>query len=216
MKLIVFGASGASGRLVVESALAAGHVVTAFVRDAKRLPHSHPCLHRIEGDAMDASAVAAAVPGHDAVLCALGTMPDSSADSGRRQPGVPVCSEGTKNMLAAMAACGCRRIVVESSVSVGDSYGTARWGAGFIIRWALRQVMADKALQEAAVRASACDWTLLRPVRLTHAPAKGGLKAGTDLRWSIASTATRADVAHYMVQVLTDRDSYRKAFTLRH
>lgn len=215
MKVIVFGATGATGRLVVEAALAAGHAVTAFVRDSKRLPTTHARLRWVEGDVMDGASVAAAMPGHDAVICALGTMPEGKADSARRQPGIPVCSVGTRHILEAMDACGCQRLVVESSASVGDSYAAGVLGAGFIVRLALRQVMADKELQEAAIRASACDWTIVRPVKLTHAPAKGSLKAGADLRWNIASSATRADVAIHMVQILADSSTYQKAITLK-
>lgn len=63
--------------------------------------------------------------------------------------------------------------------------------------------------------ASACNWTIVRPVKLSHAPAKGSLKAGADLRWNIASSATRADVADFMVRILTDSSTYRQAITLR-
>ncbi|WP_249148054.1 hypothetical protein [Bradyrhizobium sp. AUGA SZCCT0177] len=37
----------------------------------------------------------------------------------------------------------------------------------------------------------------------------------TDLRWNITSTATRADVAEYMVKILDDRATYKKAITVR-
>jgi putative NADH-flavin reductase len=215
MKLIVFGATGATGRLFTESALAAEHSVTAFVRNSKRLPISHSSLRIIEGDVMDPASVASALPGHEASICALGTMPEGKGDSARRQPGVPVCSIGTKNILDAMDSCGCRRILVESSASVGDSFFTGFLGAGLIVRLALRQVMADKELQEAAITSSTCDWTILRPVKLTNATAKGKLRSGIDLRWSIASRVTRADVANYMVKILTDGSTYRKAITLK-
>ena len=215
MNVIVFGASGATGRLAVESALSAGHSVAAFVRDSKRLPLTHPRLRLIEGEVMDPASVASALAGQQAVLCTLGNFPEGKEDSERKQPGVPVCSVGTKNILAAMDASGCRRLVVQSSVSVGDSYGTARLGAGFIIRLLLKQVMADRELQEAATMASDCDWTIVRPVKMSNKSAKGSMKAGVALRWIIASTATRADVAHYMVKLIADRDSYRKALTLK-
>lgn len=215
MNVIVFGATGATGRLIVESALSAGHSVTAFVRDSTRLTMTHPRLRACEGDAMDRSSVRLAIPGHDAAICALGTMPDGKDDRARRQPRVPVCSVGTKNILDAMHSCGCRRLLVESSVSVGDSYATGILGAGFIVRLVLEQVMADKELQEASTRASSCNWTILRPAKLTNGPAKGTLKSGVDLRWSIASTATRADVARFMVDILSDSSTYRQALTLR-
>lgn len=214
MNVLVFGATGATGRLVVEYALAAGHSVTAFVRDPGRMPLTHAKLRMVEGDAFDAASVASALRGSEAVLCTLGTMPEARGDRVRRQPDVPVCSVGTRNILAALPPTG-GRLIVESSAGVGDSYGKGFLGAGFVVRRLLEKVMADKEVQEAAVRASACDWTILRPVRLTNEPARGHLKADPDLRWNLASRATRADVASYMVNILTDRETYRKAITLR-
>ncbi|MEP7281739.1 MAG: NAD(P)H-binding protein [Rubrivivax sp.] len=214
MNILVLGATGATGRLVVESALAAGHGVAAFVREPMRMRLTHSNLRVVQGDAMDRAAVAAAVRGADAVICALGTMPEAKPDRARRQPTVPVCSVGTTNILAALPPAG-GRLIVLSSVSVGDSYGAGILGAGLIVRLALRQVMADKEEQEAAVKASACDWTILRPVKLTNKPPRGHLKSGTDLRWNITSTATRADVVDYMLRILADRQTYSKAITLR-
>ena len=216
MNVVVFGPTGSTGRLVVESALSAGHVVTAFVRDPKRLPLTHPNLRIVKGDAMDPASVASAVQGADAdaVICTLGVKPQAKEDLGRRQPSVPVCSVGTKNILAAMRP-GRGRLIVESSVSVGESYHTGSFGAGFIVKLALKEVMADKEEQEAAVRESDCDWTIVRPATLTFKRARGNLKAGTDLRWNITSTATRADVAEYLVKILDDPATYKKAITVR-
>jgi uncharacterized protein YbjT (DUF2867 family) len=215
MNVVVFGPTGSTGRLVVEFALAAGHVVTAFARDPKRMPLTHPNLRIVKGDAMDPASVASAVQGQDAVICTLGVKPQAKDDLGRRQPGVPVCSVGTKNILAAMPLGRGRRLIVESSVSVGESYHTGSFGAGFLVKLALKEVMADKEEQEAAVRESDCDWTIVRPATLTFKRARGNLKAGTDLRWNITSTATRADVAEYMVKILDDPATYKKAITVR-
>ena len=214
MNVVVFGATGSTGRLVVEFALSTGHVVTAFVRDPKRMPLTHPNLRIVKGDAMDPGSVASAVQGADAIICALGMIPQAKEDLGRRQPGVPVCSVGTKNILAAMPP-GRGRLIVESSVSVGESYHTGSFGAGFLVKLALRKVMADKEAQEAAVRESDCDWTIVRPATLTFKRARENLKAGTDLRWNITSTATRADVAEYLVKILDDPTTYKKAITVR-
>jgi uncharacterized protein YbjT (DUF2867 family) len=215
MNVVVFGPTGSTGRLVVEFALAAGHVVTAFARDPKRMPLTHANLRIVKGDAMDPASVASAVQGQDAVICTLGVKPQAKDDLGRRQPGVPVCSVGTKNILAAMPLGRGRRLIVESSVSVGESYHTGSFGAGFLVKLALKEVMADKEEQEAAVRESDCDWTIVRPATLTFKRARGNLKAGTDLRWNITSTATRADVAEYMVKILDDPATYKKAITVR-
>ena len=175
MNVVVFGATGSTGRLVVASALSAGHVVTAFVRDPKRISLAHPDLRIVKGDAMDPASVASAVQGADAVICTLGVIPQAKEDLGRRQLGVPVCSVGTRNILAAMPQ-GRGRLIVESSVSIGESYRTGSFGAGFIVKLALKDVMADKEKQESAVRESDCDWTIVRPATLTNKPARGNLK----------------------------------------
>ena len=214
MNVVVFGPTGSTGRLVLEFALSAGHFVTAFARDPKRMSFTHPNLRIVKGDAMDAASVASAVQGTDAVICALGVIPQAKYDLDRRQRGVPVCSVGTKNILAAMTP-GRGRLIVESSVSVGESYHTGSFGAGFMVKLALKEVMADKEKQEAAVRESDCNWTIVRPATLTFKRARGNLKAATDLRWNIASTATRADVATYMVRILDDPTTFRKAITVR-
>ncbi|MET3930245.1 uncharacterized protein YbjT (DUF2867 family) [Lysobacter sp. OAE881] len=214
MNVVVFGATGSTGRLAVEAALSAGHVVTAFARDPVRMRASHPFLRVVKGDVMDPASVAPAVRSADAIICALGAIPRAKDDRWRRQPGVPVCSVGTANILAAMPQDR-GRLIVQSSVSVGDSYATGRFGAGFLVKLALKEVMADKEKQEALVRASGCDWTIVRPATLTFKPARGDLKVGTDLRWSILSTATRADVANYMVGILDSPTTHGLALTLR-
>jgi len=78
MRLLAFGASGPLGRAITDAALAAGHQVTAFVRTPGRLG-GHPGLREVTGDVLDAESVAAAVPGHDAVVSALGHSRPSPA-----------------------------------------------------------------------------------------------------------------------------------------
>ena len=79
MKLLVFGASGGTGRQLVERALAQGHQVTAFVRDPAKLPLTHQNLRVAQGDALRYDTVEPAVAGQDAVLSALGVRPPVSA-----------------------------------------------------------------------------------------------------------------------------------------
>jgi uncharacterized protein YbjT (DUF2867 family) len=215
MKLLIFGATGATGRHLVRSALEQGHQVTAFVRDPGRLGLTHPALGCVVGDVMIAPSVEASLPGHDAVLCALGVFPEGRENAARCQRGVPVCSVGTRHILAAMASSGCRRIVVETAAGVGSSRQAGRFGTGLLGRALLRDIMADKELQETAIRGSGLDWTIIRPPRLTNGPATGKLEAGEHLPWSLLSRASRADVADFMLGVLEDRATVHKALTVR-
>lgn len=213
MRILVIGASGGTGRLLVGQALAAGHQVTAFVRDPARLPLTHASLRLVVGDAMRPGSIDPAVAGHDAVLCTLGAKPEG-VDRQRGQPGVPVCSVGTRHLIEAMQSAGVRRLVVESSAPCGESAATGRWPAPWVVRTVLREVMADKEVQEAAVRASGLDWTIVRPVKMHDGPRTDRVQVGAGVRWGLASTVSRADVAAVMLQTVTDAGTIGTALTV--
>jgi len=73
VKLLVFGATGGTGRCLVQQALAQGHTVTAFAREPAKFHLVGDNLRVVRGDILQADSVEAAVAGHDAVLSALGT-----------------------------------------------------------------------------------------------------------------------------------------------
>jgi uncharacterized protein YbjT (DUF2867 family) len=213
MHILVVGASGGTGRLLVSQALDAGHVVTAFVRDAARLPLTHAALRVAVGDAMHRDSFGPFMAGQDAILCTLGAKPEGD-DAHRGQPGVPVCSVGTRHLIEAMRSAGMRRLVVESSAPCGESAATGRWPAPWIVRTVLREVMADKEIQEAAVRASGLDWTIIRPVKMTNGPRTDRVRVGADLRWGITSKVSRADVAAVMLRTVAAGDTIGAALTV--
>src|SRR5918995_2603599 len=107
MRLIVFGANGPTGRLLCDRALAADAQVVAVTRRPAAFPREHEGLSVVRADVLDAAAVDAAVAGGDAVLSTLG-VPYS------RQP-ITTYSQGTANIVAAMARHDLRRIAVVSS-----------------------------------------------------------------------------------------------------
>src|SRR5688572_18093218 len=108
MKIVVFGASGQTGRLLVEQALAAGHEVTALVRDPSKLAVRHERLRVLQGDVQDAGAVAGAVAGQDAVLSALGPA----------GPAFTSMTLGARHILAAIEQHGVRRLVTLTGAGV--------------------------------------------------------------------------------------------------
>jgi len=61
-----------------------------------------------------------------------------------------------------------RRVVVETSACVGSSRRTGRFAAGHIVHFILRDVMNDKERQEAFIRNSTLEWTIVRPARLSN------------------------------------------------
>ena len=198
MKLIIFGATGTVGRLLVEQALSQGHRVTAFARRPSALKLGHRDLTRQAGDVLDSGAVADAVQGHDAVLIALG--------AGRKGT---VRAVGTKHIVEAMARHGVRRLVCQSTLGVGDSRAALNFfWKRIMFGLLLREAYADHEAQEALVRQSGLDWIIVRPAAFTDGPATSACKHGfPPTEKNLKLKISRADVADFMLRQLTD-DTY--------
>jgi putative NADH-flavin reductase len=204
MKLLVFGATGGTGRQCVDQALAQGHQVTAFVRQPAALAVQHPDLTIIQGDITDQDAVQRAIPGHDVVISALGT-----------RGGPAVLPEGTRNILAAMEQAGIRRSLWVSSFGVGDSQQQMGWIARtVIVNLFLKNAIAEKEIQERYIRESAGDWIIARPGGLTDGPLTGTYRVTGPGDKVGRPSISRADVADFLLKNLTDPSSVRRAIGL--
>lgn len=197
MKLLIFGSTGKTGRELVRQALDAGFEVTAFARNPQKMEIRHDRLIVVKGDITDADSINVAVPSHDAVLSALGS------------PGLgksTELSDGTRRIIASMESSGVKRFIFESTVGVGDSSGHAtvfaRW---FFFPVVIRNILADKEVQERIIRESSLDWTIVRPGRLTNGPKRGIYREGDAINGTaVATSISRADVAEFMLRQVTD------------
>lgn len=205
MNLALFGATGRTGRCLLEQALAAGHRVTAFARRPERLPTGQPMLTVVAGDVLDPAAVDRAVRGQDAVLSALGIRPWTRE---------PVLIEGTRHILTAMERHGVPRFICESSFGVGDSKEQAGWFTCFMIGLLMGRLFRQKELQESLIRQSRVDWIIVRPARLINGSRRGRYRAAEQLRPGLFGSISRADVAEFMLKQLTDDTWLRKTVTL--
>jgi putative NADH-flavin reductase len=218
MKLTIFAATGGIGRHVLEQAVAAGHDVTAVVRDPKKLSEQVQ-VRIVTADlaAPDLGALTSAVAGADAVLSGLG--PRTLSEAG-------ITSRGTRAIVDAMNATDTRRIVVVSAAPIGTVPSPGRPnppkhdpGEGFfmrnllspMIKTVLRKHYADLALMEDILRDSSLEWTVMRPPRLTNKPLSRTYRTafGQNLRGGL--TISRADVAHLMLRVLEQPESINQA-----
>jgi len=195
VKILIVGATRGIGRQVLEQALAAGHAVTALVRDTRRLDAQHERLKVVQGDVLNADSVALAMAGQEAVCCSLGVKVPWFY--------VNVFSDGTRNLLDAMKKSGARRLVCVTGIGAGDSRGHG----GFLydrlfLPFLLRTVYADKDRQESLIKASNVDWVIVRPGFLTNGPLTGRYRAITNLSGVTAGWISRADVAHFILQQL--------------
>ena len=200
MRVVVLGATGATGRQVVSTALKRGHHVVAPVRRAGTLTQAED-LHEVSWpDVTDAAALTRALPGADVVISALG-----GADSGP----TTVCADGIRSALAAMKATGVDRLIAVSAHGVLETHDKSLYSVAV---WAnVAERMRDKEAMEPLVTASGLRWTIVRPPKLSDHDAIGRYRTGTDLPIRLWSSISRADLAAFLLDE-AETPRYTRAF----
>jgi putative NADH-flavin reductase len=197
MNVIVFGASGATGRELVKQGVAQGHSVTAFVRNPSKFDIQHPGIRVHKGDVVDRAAVERAIQGQDEVMCALG-----GSSLLRRNSGFVV---GVHNIVLAMEQAGVRRLVYLSNDGVRDAHSQMNAFRRCLLSILLRNVAADHELNETMIKQSHLEWTIVRPPILTKGERTGSYRSGDHVQpRSFFPRISRADVAQFMLKQLSD------------
>jgi putative NADH-flavin reductase len=207
MKLIIFGATGRTGLVLVSQALAEGHSVTAFVRNPKAMNIQHPDLRVVKGDILDYESVHAAVQGQEVVLSVLGV------NSFKKNT---IISDGTENIIKAMYEHHVERFICVTAMGIGDSKKQKGWAYMMPISLMfrlqrlpiLRNQFLDRELQEEYIKNSALDWIIVRPGGLTNGPRTGNYRHGFSIDdTTVQVKISRADVADFMLKQIAD-DTY--------
>lgn len=190
--LLVLGATGGTGRLIVAQALARGYAVRALVRSPARAGALQGA-ELIVGNARDEAVLRRALEGCDAVVSALGTPVSPWRE-------VTTLSTATRALVGAMQAAGVKRLVCITGMGAGDSAGHGGFAFDrLVMPLLLRKVYADKDRQEAIVRASGLDWVLVRPAVLNDRPTRHSVRALTELAGFHGGSVARADVAGFVL-----------------
>jgi putative NADH-flavin reductase len=186
--IAVLGASGATGRLVVDSALKRGHRVVGLVRRPDILPAAPGFTEHVWSDVSQRGALIDAFDGVDAVISALG---------GAAKGPTTVCTDSMRTVVPTMIEVGVSRLVVVSAHGVlethdGSLYSRAVWmGVG--------EKMKDKESMEPVITSSPLEWTIVRPPMLRDSPATGRYRVGPDLPIRVWDAIGRADLAEFLV-----------------
>jgi putative NADH-flavin reductase len=198
VKLAVLGATGSVGRELVTQTLAAGHELTALVREQPKPGESDDRVALVLGDATSAEAVKRTVDGSDAVLSALGHSKGAPED---------LLAQAGSNMIAAMRADGVERLVVLSSPAVADAADRPSLfyrAALVLMRVVIRSIVRDHREQARLIEESGLAWTIVRgPIVFTDGPRTGRYHAGPIGRDS-GLRISRADLAEFMLATSTE------------
>jgi putative NADH-flavin reductase len=203
MKIIVFGASGGTGLEVVEQALEAGHIVTAFVRMPSKMNIQHSNLTLFEGDVMNAEGVEKAIAGQEAVISVLGPV----------RPPVPHMMEtAARNIVTAMKKHGIRRIVSTTGAGVRQPEDQPKFMdrfIGILLNLFAKKVVLDSAKNVKVIQASDLDWTIVRFPRLVNGAHTGKYRVGYVSKES-STQFSRADGADFILKELMEKKWLRK------
>lgn len=200
MKVLLLGASGKTGAEVVRQGMAAGHEITAFVRDPSRLKGSYPGLAVKVGDARNVADLTQALEGQEAVISTLGS--NKTADA--------LIARSTDALLEAAGKTGLRRMVM---LSVARNYKPTPFIR--LMARVMAGVVADRWAGEDSLKNSNLDWTIVYAAKLTNGPKTGRIRiVGAGETVTFRSTVSRADVAEFMLARLTDSEAVGKAFVV--
>jgi putative NADH-flavin reductase len=155
----------------------------------------------LTADVLDPVAVAPAVEGADAVLCAIGPTSTSAPTT--------VSEDANRSIVAAMEKVGARRLLTLSGSVVGGGAGVMVGAKALARRTFLRHVSADMLRAEAVVGASDLDWTIVRPPRLTDGPGTGRYRVGIERDLARNLSLLRADLATFLLAAIADRATVR-------
>jgi putative NADH-flavin reductase len=200
MNVTIFGATGTTGRFVVEEALRRGHKVVALSRNPAKLDIEHENLETVTGDVLDPEVVDKAIAGQDAVISVLG--------AGMRR--TTLRTDGTRNIVEAMRRRGVGRLISQSVFGLGDSAEKLPIHWKLLVKpLILRNAYRDHAGQEAVVASSDLDWTITRPVSLRDTAATGDYQDGPAAAMNgITLKIGLADLARFTLDQL-ETDKYR-------
>jgi putative NADH-flavin reductase len=205
MKLLIFGATGGTGKLLVEQAIAAGNDVIVYVRNPPKLTLKNEHLVVVQGELSDQDAIAQAMSGTDVVISTLGPR--------ARQKGMPL-AEGMQHILAAMQSQGVRRLIITSTLSArdpNDALNSKAKAMIALVKFLMRSAYDDIVRVAELVRASDCDWTILRLSLLNNKPKTGNVKVGYISKGEVGTAISRGDLADFILQQTTDLQYLRQA-----
>ena len=213
MKIVVIGANGPTGKLVVQRALAAGHRVRAVTRHPQSLELTDRLLDIHQADVTDQDQADKAVDGYDAVLSSLGQI-----YSWRR---VTVFSTGTGNVVRAMQRAGVRRLACVSSTLTDPASRYHNTGGGLLFEKVVKRLLAtsigrtsydDMRQMELLVAASGLDWTIIRAGGLFEAKEVSDYRTAKDV--VNAAATSRIDLADLLVRQIEETNWNRKIVAL--
>jgi biliverdin reductase/flavin reductase len=184
MRVVIFGATGKTGKTLLSKTLSQGHQVTAMVRDVSKINMITSNLKVKQGDVLDKVAVQTAISGQDVVFCTLGTGLDLSPTT--------VLSNGTRNIVEAMQAHKVKRIVCLLS----------GWLFYPTFPPIFKNITEEHTRQLEILKKSGLEWVAVCPPQITDDPGDQPFRVAIGSLPLGATNISKEDVARFMIAQL--------------
>lgn len=205
--IAIFGATGPSGRYIIEEALKAGYELAVYTRDAKKLASFEGRVRIVVGDLQNRSAIVKCVQGADAVISALGP-------NGFKVQGDKPVMHGMTHIIAAMEQAGVRRLIQISTAAYRDpkdSFAFKPHAFALLFKVIARKGYEDIKATGELIANTDLDWTLVRIPNLKDGHAHGGVNVGWYGKTKLSMKLSRGNLAKFLVEQVTDKTFVRAA-----
>ncbi|KZV51051.1 hypothetical protein F511_01843 [Dorcoceras hygrometricum] len=224
-KIFVAGATGSTGKRIVEQLLAKGFAVKAGVRDVEKaksaFPGNNSYLEFVKADVTEGSSkLAEAISDDsDAVICATGFRRSWDLTAPWK-----VDNFGTVNLVEACRKRGVNRFVLISSILVNGAAMGQLLNPAYIFLNVLGLTLIAKLQAEQHIRKSGINYTIIRPGGLKNDPPQGNivmeqedtLSGGSISRAQVAQVAVEAllcpESSYKVVEIVARTEAPRRSF----
>jgi putative NADH-flavin reductase len=203
MKLLLLGATGRTGKQILEHALERGHIVHVLVRDKQKVKNNHPSLVLFEGKPDDKAALLNAMRGCEAVISALNISRTSDFPWSPLRSPKDLLSIVMKYISELATELHIRRIIFVSAWGVAETRkdipGWFRW---FIEHSNIRYPYLDHERQEEVLKKTSLEWTGVRAVGLTNSTKKKEVLVSFNKQPKPRLLISRYNLAGFVLDIL--------------
>lgn len=203
MKITIFGATGGTGKHLVQKALQRGHEVVAYARTPDKLDIQHNKLRIVEGGIQDREQVAHAVEGADGVISAIGPSPSSPDD---------LMEIAAKNIVFAMKTHNVERLIWSTGAGVRapqDEPTLMHKAFGFLLKLISPKILENSQKGAELIRNNDLKWTIARAPMLTDEKPTGEFYVGY-VGAKLGRALSRENYAKFMLDLVESDDWVRE------
>ncbi len=201
MRIFLLGATGKTGSIVLKEAINRGHMVTAYVRNAKRVLITNKNLNVVIGD-LCIKEVSSAMKGHDVVISCLGGNDNDKAT---------VITNMTKVIVDSMKMCELKRLVTISTAGIHNEFNLV---TNIILKLFYKYVIYDHKLAAEHIMSSDLDYTLARPLSLTDGQLTKKYRTTSIGVPKGGKNISRNDLANFLIEVTENNNCIKETVGL--